>query len=632
MRRSVYAILASVLAAVIFAGVNLAAWKWLAPARIDFTENRLYTLSSSARRVVERLVEPVDLELVYSRSRGASLPAIRAHADRVRELLREIVAQSGGKVRIRETDPEPFSEEEDRILAAGLSAAPLGGDPVYFGVIGSNSVDDRIAIPFLAPDRDALLEYDLVRLIAQLDDPAPPTVAVISSLPAFQGDGAGEGDAFILREMRRAFEIVPVPPDFQALPQGTDILLMVHPDEFTEWQAYAIDQFLLRKGRALIALDPVSRAALASESPRARAASGPGRLGATLGVSLGSDVVADRILGLPVQVDLGGGRTAVEGQPLFPAVPRALMSGDDPVTADLSRAINFGAPGHLLAEPPAGVTFAPLVETTPQAALIPAQLAIDDPAPRTVMEAYAPTGAPQVLAGRISGELRSAFASTPAIPVQPDPALAALEAEERAGVEPFVSRSQTQAEIILLADSDVLADAFFLNPENDAPMADNAAFVLNALDNLGGDEALMALRSRAPAARPMERVDELRTSARQRLYQEQQRLEALLVDVERRLAETESAASGLARTPDQLAAIASFREEAAGVRRELRGVEREFRRDIDALAARLEIFNIWLPPILVGLAAAAVFFWRSRPRRMQKRGMERPSTKGREQP
>ena len=82
MRRSHYVILASLACVTIFLGLNLAAWKWLAPVRADFTANSLYTLSSSAKRVVQRLVEPVELELVYSRSVGAEFPAIRAHADR----------------------------------------------------------------------------------------------------------------------------------------------------------------------------------------------------------------------------------------------------------------------------------------------------------------------------------------------------------------------------------------------------------------------------------------------------------------------------------------------------------------------------------------------------------------------
>jgi hypothetical protein len=40
MRRSHYAILASLLVAIVFVGLNLASWKWLAPARADFTANK----------------------------------------------------------------------------------------------------------------------------------------------------------------------------------------------------------------------------------------------------------------------------------------------------------------------------------------------------------------------------------------------------------------------------------------------------------------------------------------------------------------------------------------------------------------------------------------------------------------
>jgi ABC-type uncharacterized transport system involved in gliding motility auxiliary subunit len=615
MRRHTFAMLASVLVAAIFVGINLAAWKWLAPVRADFTANGLYTLSSSARRVVERLVEPVELEFVYSRDAGAEFPAIRAHAARVRELLRELSARGGDKVRVRETDPEPFSEAEDQITAAGLQPAPTGRDPIYFGVIGRNSVDDVIAIPFLAPERDALLEYDLVRLIAQLDDPAPPKVAVISSLPAFEGDGTGQGDASILREMRRAFEVAPVDPRVRALPLGADVLMIVHPGPMDDWQFYVIDQFLLRKGRALIALDPVSRASMALQNPRIAPSSGLGKLERSLGVALGPEAVADRTLALPIQVDAGGGRQNIEGQPLFPATPKALMSVRDPVTADLSRAVNFGAPGRLAASPPTGATFTPLIETTPLAALVPAEFALGDPPPRAVIDVYMAANQAQVLAGRLSGELKSAFTQTPPTPKQDDPVLAALEADEIARVEPFVARSQTPAQILLVADADVFDDSFYINPNTNAPVADNGAFILNALDNLGGDEALMELRSRAPAARPMDRVDALRAEARQRLYKEQQRLEALLQDAEGRLEELEARrAGGAVRKPQELAEIANFRDQTASIRRQLRGVEREFREDVDALAARLEFVNVWLPPIFAAAIGAGVFFWRSRRR------------------
>ena len=53
----------------------------------------------------------------------------------------------------------------------------------------------------------------------------------------------------MLREGARAYEIVIVEEDFRALPDGTDVLLMVHPPAMDEWQSYVIDQFLLNTGR-----------------------------------------------------------------------------------------------------------------------------------------------------------------------------------------------------------------------------------------------------------------------------------------------------------------------------------------------------------------------------------------------
>jgi ABC-type uncharacterized transport system involved in gliding motility auxiliary subunit len=623
MRRGPFAILASLLVAVIFTGANIASDKWLAPVRLDFTGSHLYTLSSSARTVIGRLVEPIDLELVLSRNVASNYPTVRAHAARVRELLDEIAAKSGGKIRVRETDPAPFSEEEDRVTAAGLAPAPSdGGDPLYFGLIGRNSVDDVIAIPYLSPERDAMLEYDLVRLIAQLDDPAPAKVAVISSLPAYQGDGRGEGDALILREMARAYQVAPVENDFTHLPPGTDVLMIVQPPKLNDWQLYQIDQFLLRKGRALIALDPVSRVAMMSQGPRAVVGSSLGRLEAMLGVGVGEDVAADRVLAMPVNIDVGGGRREVQGQPLFIAAPPPLMSKADLVTGDLKRPVNFGAPGRLVKLPSLKAAFTPLIETTPDAALFSASVAAQGPTPREVSSHYKPVGSRLTLAARLSGDLSTAFPDgPPPTPTTGDATIDTALRASAANAPPRVAQSQTPAEIIVVADSDLFDDAFYVNPQGGAPLADNAAFVLNALDNLSGDEALVKLRSRSPAARPMKRVDDLRQSANERLYKEQARLEKQLSETQGRLSQLEAArkaaddAGGgqrLKRGADDAGEIEAFRKQVSDIRSRLRAVQREFRRDIDQLAGRLELINVWLPPLFIALLGLGVFTWRSR--------------------
>ena len=131
MNRAQHAILASLAAFVVFAGLNIASSHWLAGLRADLTAGQLYSLSSSARQVLQRLSEPVELELVYSRASGADDPLIRSHAGRVRQMMQEIAARSGGRVRLLETDPAPFSEEEERIARAGLTPLrPEAGDPL----------------------------------------------------------------------------------------------------------------------------------------------------------------------------------------------------------------------------------------------------------------------------------------------------------------------------------------------------------------------------------------------------------------------------------------------------------------------------------------------------------------------
>jgi ABC-type uncharacterized transport system involved in gliding motility auxiliary subunit len=232
-----------------------------------------------------------------------------------------------------------------------------------------------------------------------------------------------------------------------------------------------------------------------------------------------------------------------------------------------------------------------------------------------VLEAYKPSGTPQVLAGRLTGPLRSSFLRPPAPPAEDDPSLAGFHQQEMARVEPYASRSEDPAEIIFIADADAFDDGFYVNPNTGEAIADNAAFLLNAIDNLSGEAALTELRSRAPAARPMQRVDDLRAGARDRLYEQQQGLEKLLADAEGRIDPLEARRrSGAALSPEELSELASYRDQASGVRKQLRAVEREFRRDIDALEAELQFINVWLPPICVALIGIGVFFWRSRRR------------------
>jgi ABC-type uncharacterized transport system involved in gliding motility auxiliary subunit len=622
MKSKHYLIAATALVSVIFVAGNLLAQKVLTGAQIDFTENHLYSLSKATHDTLSDIAEPVDITLVYSRSVGQDYPAVRAYAARVRELLRAYESQSGGRVRVREIDPTPFSTAEDEALAAGVTAIDTNGDdPLYFGIIGHNTIDDQRVIPFLAPEREVSLEYDLTRMVARLDDPDPPRVGILTTLPGMSAPG-GEGGYTLLQDIARSFEIVPVSEQFQSLPADLDVLLVVHPPPLSSRQEWLIDQFVLRKGRAVFLVDPAAKTAVGQglfDMSTAEAQSGLGMLGKAWGITLSHDAVADAAGALPVPVDMGDGRVEEQAHPLFIAAPAGDMNQDDLITADLTRAVNFGAPGALIvSDLPNGLTFSPLIETGPSPSYIDADRAVRDLKPSDTLKAYQTQPGPLVLAARLSGPLATAFpAGAPALEEPSDPVMAELARADAANAPPHISTSETDAELVFIADVDFIADDFYIIPGRDIVVADNGALVLNALDALAGGGELSRLRSRAPSLRPMTRIDKMRSEAEAKYFRQQAALEASLSEAQGRLEELQAIGStdGFFEgddkadlTDDERTELAQLRERIVSLRGELRTIERDYRHDIDRMEATLKAINIWGGPILIALAGLLV--WR----------------------
>lgn len=623
-----YLFISTLLAGVILLAGNIAAQRLLAGARIDFTEGGLYTLSHATRTTLEDVSEPVDLTLVYARKVGQAYPAVQAHAARVRELLASYQAASGGRVRVHEIDPSPFSEAEDTALAAGIPAVQTGGnDPLYFGIIGRNTIDDTRILPFLAPEQELTLEYDLTRMISRLNHPEPPRIGVLSSLPGMNAPDP-EGGYVLLQDIARSFEIDPVPEDFAALPPDIDVLLVAHPPPLSSRQEWLIDQYLLRGGRAVFLVDPAAKTAVTGDvfgTSNELARSSLGRLGRAWGVELAPDAVADVAFALPVPVDTGG-RVEELAHPLFLGVPAEAMSRDDPITADLMRVVNFGAPGALLlSAPPAGETITPLISSGPNPSFIDAGQAARNMTPAEVLRNYKSEAAPLPLAVRVSGLLVTAFpGGAPAIDLPRDPARAEAARAAAAALPEHIRVGEKPAEVVIVADADFIADEFYIVEGGGVAVADNGALVLNALDALAGGSELSRLRSRAPALRQMTRINRMRNEAEEQYVRQQTELESRLAAAQSRLAELQDTGTGdgfFAGDPEaelsdeQRSELAALREDILDLRGRLRETERDYRRGIDRLEATLKAVNIWGGPILVALAGLIVWRRQKRPRR-----------------
>jgi ABC-2 type transport system permease protein len=377
-------------------------------------------------------------------------------------------------------------------------------------------------------------------------------------------------------------------------------------------------------GRAVIFLDPASKAALAGASildvDPAEGRSDMPELLAHYGLSLPDTIAADRDYALPIRVDAGEGRSVVVNQPLFFAVPPENMDREAGSTADLARPINLGAPGHFDRLPVEGLTHTALLATGPDAATLPVTLAEDGVSPMEVLEAYQPQGR-LTLAYRVDGPARSLFDAriTPDIP--DDPVYGEIVRAQIANPPPHLSESDGPVKLIFVADTDLLDDGFYIDPSSGEAVADNGAFVLNAVETLAGEIDLNALRARAPALRPMRRVEMLREAAQAAFFEEQSRLEARLREAESRIEELRLSGagsdfldqSGLADlSPAEQVELEQLRAEILDTRARLREIEGDFRRDIDALESRLRLINIWTMPLLVIFAWLGLIAWRRR--------------------
>ncbi len=193
LRRLVLAGLALLLAAeaLLLGDAHLPRWRW------DLTAARLHTLSPGTRNLLEGLREPITATFWFSADQAGRERARELdHARRVRDLLREYEERAGGRLQVREIHPEPFSVEEEQALRLGLESRPLRrlGEPFFFGLVLTNSVDEREVIRWLDPDRAGDLEYQVSRRILALARPERPRLGVLSSL-ALAGGPVGGGSA-----------------------------------------------------------------------------------------------------------------------------------------------------------------------------------------------------------------------------------------------------------------------------------------------------------------------------------------------------------------------------------------------------------------------------------------------------
>lgn len=594
--------ISAILAVLLFFSVNYLAATTLAGARLDLTQNRLFTLSDSARAVLADIGDPVTVKLYRTEQFIASVPVLEVQEKQLAELLATFEQASSGKVRIETIDVAPFSPEEDEALGYGLEGFALNdqGERGYFGIVGTNGVDDLETIAFADPSRGAQLQYDLTRLVYRLAHPDEPNVRIVDGLSMFGSMMEGRRPWALLDMIGANFDLDAIAKGATAIPDDTDVLVLVHPVGLSPALQYGVDQYVLGGGAALVFLDPLAE----HSPPNPQNPSVPMEPSSDLaglmdgwGIEMRPDqVVGDSDMALQTVGTAGMQRVVADYLPWL-RIDGAAFNKDEIITEQLA-IMRMSSAGAIGALDGAGTTMTPLIQTSPNSMLMDRTMVMQRGDPNTLLAAFQPSGQRQVLAARISGIGRTAF------PDGPPPEASADTTQVKEGA----------INVVLVADTDLLADSHVVG-ENGRPNSNNSDFVLNAIETLAGGDALIGARGGGLAYRPFTTIQAIEARAEETYRATEQRLTTELADAQAQLQQLqqqspERGSDPLAAMREQQDAVAQSNARIVDLRQQLRQVRTALRTEIEGLETQLQFFNIVLGPVIIIVLSILLALWR----------------------
>ena len=604
------------------------------PLRADLTAENIYSLSEGTHAMLEKIEEPVALELFYSRDASGLPITYKNNATRVEEMLRQYARASRGKLSLNVINPRPDTPEEERATAAGLTAqvATTGGEQFYFGLIVTQA-DQQKTIPAFTPQREQFLEYDLSKLIYSVQQFDKPKLGLLTSLPLLGSSPQEmqmmmmmrrqpEPGQFVADEWRQSFELITVEPTANELPENLDLLVIAHPQNPSEKLQYAIDQFLLSGKPVLLAVDPSSQHFKRQSNPQQMMmGGGPQSVSSDLPTLLsayGIDYQPDHVVGdlenaTPVQTGNGIAR-----YPIWLSLRAANLSSTSMATAQLNSTL-FIEPGAIAKKEGSELTFTPLIETSSQAGTV-AAMTLQFAQPDDVSKDLTPSGR-KTIAALVTGKFKTAFPhGLPNEDEKKDEAASAETQSSEAKTQNHLAESKSTSTLFVIADTDWLFDDFsvrtfnFFGQTAAEPFNDNLALASNAVEFLGGSQDLISIRGKGTSLRPFDVVRAMEVEAQKRYQERLTALDAQLQEVQTKLSELQgkkTEGNRLVASPEVAEAIENFQKQSAEMRAQRRQIRRALREDIDALENRLLVANLVASPLLI----LAFGFWFARARR-----------------
>lgn len=578
-----------------------------APLRADLTDGNLYTLSPGTEKILANLQSPVKVKLYMSQGETVPVP-LRGFAQRVEDLLNEFKGAAGANLTIERYNPKPDSEEEDAAQLDGIEPQQLAsGEQFYLGVAVSQ-LDRKQAIPAITPQRERLLEYDLVRAIARVGSAERPKIGLMAGLPVmgerFNPYTRQASEPWVLaNELKRDFEVKEVPVSAKEIDKDVNVLLVIHPRDPQPATEYALDQFVMRGGKLIVFVDPYayfdqSTPQMPGMPPMASSSNLP-TLFKAWGITMDpGKVVSDVVFGS------GGGARYT---PTVLSLNRTAFSRDDVVTGQIETLL-YAFGGAFQLKLPENLKATDLVYTSPNSMLVDNANATKSGDEAT--RAFKPSGQSMPLAVRLTGKFKTAFAD-------------GLKENDKPVAGTPALRESPENSVIVVADVDMLADGAAVDVQEVfgrkivVPSNGNLAFALGMVEQFAAGDDLISLRSRAAAFRPLTVVRELEAEAQKEYFGRIQALEEEKQKTQARLQELQKAQGGAAKgaqilTAEQQQELERFKKTYIETNLALKELRKNLRQDAEALVFWTKVVNIAFMPLMVALAGLLVALLRRR--------------------
>lgn len=626
----------------------------LGNARVDLTQNKLYTLADGTRNILDRLNpdKPVTIRYYETSDDRIMPPQLKMRATVVRDLLLEFQTAAKGKIILERLTPNPNTEDEDRAREDDLQGIQVNqdGDTLYFGMAIQSAAQKEV-LPFLNPGEETSLEYNITRAIQKVSKTSKTVVGVMTSMPImgspmfpFQQQ-RGQQPWILIQRLRMDYEVRDVPMSSDKIDSDINTLVVIHPADITEAAEYAIDQYLLKGGKVIALVDPQSIVAkrVYSNQPNPMTGQPGGVINPTSdlpnllkawGVTFSkAQVVADVNYRSPQ-----GGQN-----PLDLELPAEALSQTDRITASL-QPLRVLVSGAFTLDTRDGIESTVLASSSKANEMLDVSEAESLTPER--MNTFSPSGRPQILAVRLSGKFKTAFPggrpknpaaglesggaqddatapkpadapATPAAPAVTTPSaapVAAPKVETAAAAKPADKKEEfnisdgtikesvsNEGMVVLFADADMMYDELCVTRDRLGEMVAanaNLPLMLNAIEVLSGGGDLLQVRSRAATQRPFLKMAELREKVDQKFRPQRQALQTKLDETAQKMGPLRVKDGQLA-DPSQIKELNELMKTQSDINRKIREVKREQNKEIEFTKSMIVLLNFLVVPLLV---------------------------------